>query len=183
MARQQGSGMMVPLIIIGATLFGLGTWQALKPKEVEVDPTFTVPENPRTLQAPPLPESGKDAAQVAAESGATEAKNTDISIKISDAPWIKAIMGGVLGEFRSTVVKALKDQQSEGLNCSPALGNLTQDQIQDLEEVTCTDKDGTIITGTFDTVGDGTLEVKDPSGQSVQIRKFEGSFTVQTESP
>lgn len=184
MARQQGSGMLVPFIIIGATLFGLGTWQALKPKPAEVNPTFTAPENPRTLQAPPLPDAGKDAAQLAAEAGATDSEDQTISVKVSDAPWMKAIMSSMLGEFRATVVKALQKEQANGsLNCSPVLGTLTKDQVQELEDVTCTDKEGAVVTGSFDPDGNGRLEVKDPAGQTVVIEKSSGSFTIRTDNP
>jgi len=40
MAKQKGPGIFVPLIIIGATIFGLGAYQALRPKPVEINPTF-----------------------------------------------------------------------------------------------------------------------------------------------
>ena len=184
MAKQQGSSMFVPLIIIGATLFGLGAYQALKPKPAEINPTFEAVDNPRTMQAPPPPAASKDAAQMAAEAGSTKdqisaepsvAKTT----KLNDAPWLKTIMAGVLGEFRSTVVTALKKEQAKGdLNCSPVLTKASETALGALEEVSCTDKDGAVFTGQFDSDGDGSLEIKSQDQEKITIEKSGGSFSV-----
>ena len=184
MAKQQGPGMFVPLIIIGATLFGLGAYQALKPKPAEINPTFEAVDNPRTMQAPPPPAASKDAAQLAAEESATEGQaNTKLgtakTIRLNDAPWLKAIMAGVLGEFRGTVVSALKKEQAKGdLNCSPVLTKASEAALGALEEVSCTDKDGAVFTGQFDSDGDGSLEIKSQDQEKITIEKSGGSFSV-----
>ena len=189
MAKQKGSGIFVPLIIIGATIFGLGAYQALKPKPVEINPTFEAVDNPRTMQAPPPPSASKDAAQLAAEAGATEDKaSTEPTAaktrKLDDAPWLKAIMGGVLGEFRSTVITVLQKEQAKGdLNCSPVLTKATEAALNALEDVSCTDKEGTVFTGEFDSDGDGSLEIKSPDKEKVTIEKSGGSFSVTVDKP
>jgi hypothetical protein len=189
MAKQQGSGIFVPLIIIGATIFGLGAYQALRPKPVEINPTFEAVDNPRTMQAPPPLAASKDAAQLAAEAGATEDKasaelGADKTIKLNDAPWLKSIMGGVLGEFRGTVVTALKKEQAKGdLNCSPVLTKATEAELKALDEVSCTDKEGAVFTGQFDSDGDGSLEIKSPDMTKVSIEKSGGSFSVTVDEP
>jgi len=195
MAKQRGSGIFVPLIIIGATIFGLGAYQALKPKPVEINKTFEAldnfagADNPRTMQAPPLPAASKDAAQLAAEGSATEDQaNAEPAatktLKLDDAPWLKTIMGGVLGEFRSTVVTALKKEQAKGdLNCSPVLTKASEATLDALEEVSCTDKEGAVFTGQFDTDGDGSLEIKSPDKEKVTIEKSGGSFSVTVDEP
>ena len=190
MAKQQGSGIFVPLIIIGATIFGLGAYQALRPKPVDINPTFEAVDNPRTMQAPPLPAAGKDAAQLAAEESATEDQANAAepaatkTLKLDDAPWLKAIMGGVLGEFRSTVITALKKEQTKGdLNCSPVLTKASEAALNALEDVTCTDKEGAIFTGQFDADGDGSLEIKSPDKEKVTIEKSGGSFSVTVDEP
>lgn len=189
MAKRQSSGIFVPLIIIGATIFGVGTYHALRPKPVDINPTFEAVDNPRTMQAPPPPAASKDAAQLAAEEAATQneptSEGTDKkTLKLEDAPWLKAIMGGVLGEFRSTVVKALQKEQSKGeLNCSPVLTTASEATLNALEEVSCTAKDGAIFTGQFDSDGDGTLEIKSQDQEKVTIEKSGGAFSVTVNEP
>ncbi len=189
MAKQQGSGIFVPFIIIGATIFGLGAYQALRPKPAEINPTFEAVDNPRTMQAPPPPAAGKDAAQLAAEESAiAEQANAEPApskpLKLDDAPWLKAIMGGVLGEFRSTVVTALKKEQAKGdLNCSPVLTKAPETAMNALEEVSCTDKEGAVFKGQFDADGDGSLEIKSPDTTKVTIEKSGGSFSVTVDEP
>ncbi len=189
MAKRPGSGIFVPLMIIGATIFGLGAYHAIRPKPVEINPTFEAVDNPRTVQGPGLPPMGKDAAQLAAEESATEDKDgTDAvpanTLKLNDAPWLKSIMGGVLGEFRSTVVTALQKEQSKGeLNCSPVLTKASDATLKNLEEVSCTAKDGAIFTGQFDADGDGTLEIKSQDKEKVTIEKLGGSFSVTVDEP
>ena len=75
MAKQNGPGIFVPLIIIGATIFGLGAYQALRPKPVEINPTFEAVDNPRTMQEPPPPAASKDAEQLAGEESDREGKS------------------------------------------------------------------------------------------------------------
>jgi hypothetical protein len=105
-------------------------------------------------------------------------------LKLDDAPWLKAIMGGVLGEFRSTVVKALQKEQSKGeLNCSPVLTTASEATLNALEEVSCTAKDGSIFTGQFDSDGDGTLEIKSQDQEKVTIEKSGGAFSVTVNEP
>jgi hypothetical protein len=189
MAKQKGSGIFVPLIIIGATIFGLGAYQALRPKPVDINPTFEALDNPRTMQAPPPPSASKDAAQLAAEESATEGQASaetaaTTTLKPDDAPWLKAIMGGVMGEFRSTVVTALQKEQAKGdLNCSPVLTKATEAALTALEEVSCTDKEGAVFTGEFDSDGDGSLEIKSPDREKVTIEKSGGSFSVTVDEP
>lgn len=189
MAKRQGSGMFVPLMIIGATIFGLGAYQATKPKTVDINPTFQAVDNHHTMQAPPPPEATKDAAQQAAEAAATEEKaNAEPAsantLRLNDAPWLKAIMGGVLGEFRGTVVKALQKEQANGnLNCSPVLTKAPETTLRALEEVSCTDKEGAVFTGQFDSDGDGTLEIKSQDKEKVTIEKSGASFSVTVNEP
>jgi hypothetical protein len=189
MARKQGSGMLVPLIIIGATLFGLGAYQALRPEAAQINPTFQAIDNPRTMQGPPLPAAGKDAARLAAEASATQGQTnaepgTAQTIRLNDAPWLKAIMAGVLGEFRGTVVSALEKEQAKGgLNCSPVLTKANEAALSVLEEVSCTDKDGAVFTGQFDSDGDGSLEIKSQDKEKVTIEKSGGSFSVTVNEP
>ena len=189
MAKQKGPGIFAPLIIIGATIFGLGAYQALRPKPVEINPTFEAVDNPRTMQAPPPPAASKDAAQLAAEESATEGKADAAlgavkTLRLNDAPWLKAIMGGVLGEFRGTVVKALQKEQANGnLNCSPVLTKASEATLSALEEVSCTDKEGAVFTGQFDSDGEGTLEIKSQDKEKVTIEKSGGSFSVTVNEP
>jgi hypothetical protein len=184
MPKQPGSGIFVPLIIIGATIFGLGAYQALKPEPAQINPTFEVVDNPRTMQAPPPPAASKDAARLAVEESATEGlvnpePGTAKTIRLNDAPWLKAIMAGVLGEFRATVVAALKKEQAKGdLNCSPVLTTASGAVLSALEEVSCTGKDGTVFTGQFDGDGDGSLEILSQDSEKVTIEKSGGSFSV-----
>ena len=189
MAKRQGSGMFVPLMIIGATIFGLGAYQATKPKPVDINPTFQAIDNPRTMQAPPPPQAGKDAAQLAAEESATEGKSEpapdpEKTLRLNDAPWLKAIMGGVLGEFRGTVVKALQKEQANGnLNCSPVLTKASEANLSALEEVSCTDREGAVFMGQFDPNGEGTLEIKSQDKEMITIEKSGGKFSITVDEP
>jgi hypothetical protein len=202
MAEQKKSSAMLPLIIVGAALFGFGTYQSMKPKEPEVntgfvaspetpepstsEPSTSAPANPRTMQAPDAPPVTKDAAQIAAESGDTtkvEAKVNGATVKlsVSDAPWLQGIMTGALGNFREGVLKNLKAEQAKGdVNCAPILTNLNTAALGALEKVSCTAKDGAQITGEFDETGDGELTIEDSNGGRVKVSKNDGDFNVET---
>jgi hypothetical protein len=131
MAEGKKTSAMVPLMIVGACLFGLGTYQAVKPKEVEVNKGYEAPANPRTMQAPDAPALTKDAAQLAAEADETTlppAATVEIAPKTPPAPtvidqdWFKALKVEDTLNFRGTVLPVLKKAQIDGaINCSPAL--------------------------------------------------------------
>jgi hypothetical protein len=197
---KRSGGAMLPLIIVGATLFGFGTYQSMRPKDVEVNkgfeaqssvaaPSTPSPPNPRTMQAPDAPPMPKDAAARAAETTETtettkvEAKTDGANVKlsISDAPWLQGIMSGAFGNFREGVLKSLKAEQAKGdVNCAPVLTNLDMAGLASLEKVTCTAKDGGQIKGEFDETGDGDLTIEDGKGGRVQVSKNDGDFNVET---
>jgi hypothetical protein len=52
-----------------------------------------------------------------------------------------------------------------------------------LEEVSCTDKEGAVFTGQFDSDGEGTLEIKSQDKEKVTIEKSGGSFSVTVNEP
>jgi hypothetical protein len=191
------SSAMLPLIIVGATIFAFGTYQSMKPKEPEVNPTFvaasetptspkTAPANPVTMQAPDAPLVGKDAAQDAAEAteitiSKAKAETNKVEISVTNAPWLKALMTGVFGNFREGVLGSLKAEQDKGgINCTPVLNTMTDADIAKLEKVSCTGKDGGQITGEFDEDGEGDLRVEYPNGGMVKISKNGGNFNVET---
>lgn len=201
MAEQKKTSAMIPLIIVGAALFGFGTYQSMRPQEPEVNPTFVAtpntppppttpsaatPANPLTMQAPDAPPMGKNAAQVAAESDETtvptpksEAKG--VKIQISDAPWLQGIMTGAFGNFREGVLKSLKAEQAKGdVNCAPVLTDLHTADLAALEKISCTAKDGGQISGEFDETGDGELKIEDTDGAMVKVSKNDGDFNVET---
>jgi hypothetical protein len=196
MAEPKKSSAMLPLIIVGATLFGFGTYQSLKPKDAEVNQGFvappesvSIPDNPRTMQAPDAPAPEKDAAARAAEATETT-KATDLEanvngvklkLSVSEAPWLQGIMTGALGNFREGVLKNLKEQQAKGgINCAPLLTNMEQAALSKLEAITCTTKDGGQIKGEFDEAGDGELRIDDTDGARVTVSKNNGDFNVET---
>jgi hypothetical protein len=191
MAERKRGGAMLPLIIVGATLFAFGAYQSTRPKEPEINkgyeaPAVTAPANPRTMQAPDAPPVVKDAAQMAAEADQTtlpapksETKST--KIQISDAPWLQGIMTGAFGNFRDGVLKSLKAEQAKGdVNCAPVLTNLDAAALGALEKVSCTAKDGGQISGEFDETGDGEIQIKDADGAKVTVSKNGGDFNVET---
>ncbi len=193
MAEQKKSSAMLPLIIVGAALFGLGTYQSLKPKAPEVNTGYVAPlENPRTMQAPDAPAMDKDAAQRAAESDETTATTPTIptpatvaedsvKIQITNAPWLQGIMTGALGNFREGVLTALKAEQTKGvLNCAPVLTDVATTAFTTIDKVTCTAKDGAQITGEFDEIGEGDLNVEYPNGGQIKVSKNDGDFNVET---
>ena len=182
MPEPKKSSAMVPLIIIGACLFGFGTYQSMKPKATEVNSGFVAgPQNPRTLQAPDAPPMTKDAAQMAAEADQittpmSKAEAPRVKLAITEAPWMQGIMTGAFGNFREGVLKVLKAEQAKGgINCAPVLTD-----ISSIEKISCTTKDGAQITGEFDASGDGEFTVEDPSGGRVQVSKNNGDFNVET---
>ncbi len=191
--QKRGGGAMLPLIIIGATLFGLGTYQSMRPQArgnsepSEINQGFTAPpQNPRTIQAPDNPPIGKDAAQRAAEdSNATErsqaAEVSESKISISNAPWLQNIVTGAFGNFREGVLNNLKLEQAKGgINCSPVLTNLDQAAFANIEKVACTTKDGSQVEAEFDPIGEGEFSVEYPNGGRMQVSKNDGNFNVET---
>jgi hypothetical protein len=182
MARQKGSGLVVPLMIIGATLFALGTYRSLKPEQAQVNQGFVASDN----QA----QAGKNGASDAAELAAQAAPETDtpspsqFQLSVTKAPWVKDLLIGALGEFDLTVVRSLQKQQVAGeLNCSPVLTDLAEPALKKLEEVTCTAKDGNVLAASLDGDGDGRLEIKSPEGDVVTIEKSGSDLRISAEGP
>lgn len=192
MAEQKKSSAMLPLIIVGAAVFGFGIYQSAATKNPEVNSGFVAPpeierpENPRTMQAPDAPSIAKDAAQVAAEADDTttpapKAETESVKLQISDAPWLQSLMTGAFGNFRDGVLKTLKAEQTKGdVNCAPVLTNLDVSALAAIEKVSCTAKDGGQISGEFDEKGDGELKVENTDGARVTISKNDGDFNVET---
>ena len=188
---------MLPLIVIGACLFGFGTYQSMKPEEREVNTGFVAPAvsappvsaspgNPRTMQAPDAPPVIPDGATVAAREGETtkveaSINGTQVKVALSHAPWLQAIMTGMSGNFREGIVKSLKAEQIKGsINCAPSLNDLAQASIASLDKVTCTAKDGATIDADFNDDGQGNLSVEYPNGGKVEISKDGEDFRVET---
>jgi hypothetical protein len=188
MMERKKSGAMLPLIVIGAALFGAGIYQNSRPKVPEVNTGFIAPpppENPRTMQAPDAPPMEKDAAQRAAEADQTTTpppKSDDkssVRISLSDVPWIQGLITSKIGNFREGALKSLKtEQDTGGINCSPVL----TDAVSTIEQVSCTAKDGAQIKGEFDEVGDGELRIEATDGATVSILKNETDFRVEVEN-
>ena len=186
---------MLPLIVIGACLFGFGTYQSMKPKAREVNTGFVVPAvgapsistssgNPRTMQAPDAPPVIPDGATVAAREGETtkveaNINGTQVKVALSHAPWLQAIMTGLSGNFREGIVKSLKAEQTKGsINCAPSLNTLPEAAMASLDKVSCTGMDGATINANFNEDGEGDLSVDYPSGGKVEISKEGGDFRV-----
>lgn len=200
MAEPKKSSAMIPLIIVGACLFGLGVYQSMKPKDPEVNtgyvaspqtslpPKISLPQegNPRTLQAPDAPPMTKDAAQRAAETNTTtdvsaKINGTTVALSISDAPWLQGIMSGALGNFRDGVLGSLKVEQAKGgINCTPVLTKMAESAFTGVEKIACTAKDGGQISGDFKRNGDGDMKVEDPNGGMIKVSKNDGDFNVET---
>jgi hypothetical protein len=196
MAENKKSSAMLPLIIVGAALFGFGTYQSMRPKEVEVNKGFerpavvstpgeAPPANPRTMQAPDAPPMTKDAAARAAEAKDTtisaNVNGADVKLSISQAPWLQGIITGALGNFREGVLKTLKAEQAKGeINCAPVLTTMNAAALAAVEKITCTAKDGSQISGDFDEKGDGDLTVEETGGAQVKVSKNDGDFNVET---
>jgi hypothetical protein len=201
MAGPNKTSAMVPLMIVGACLFGLGTYQAMKPKQVEVNKGYEAPANPRTMQAPDGPAMTKDAAQLAAEADETTlppAATVAVAPKAPPAPtildqdWFKALKIGDTLDFRGTVLPVLKKAQIDGaINCSPALTPKSEAELALVEKVTCLAGDGTQIKAEFgndytDDNGaikrnDGDLVATTPDNKVVKIEKSGNEFNVTTE--
>jgi hypothetical protein len=195
---------MLPLIIVGATLFGFGTWQSLRPRDVpppDVNQGFVappeVPANPRTMQAPDAPPPTKDAAQLAAEDGdvTAEAKIEKIASKpsILNEPWFAVLRDGSVLDFRAKAQAALMAQQKKGaLNCSPTLVGKTEIELTQIDSVTCLASDGSKIEGNFEEGyklgdtgplrSDGEIVATSPDNKVITIRKNGDEFGVTEES-
>lgn len=178
---------MLPLVIVGACLFGFGTYQAMKPKDPEVNTGFIAPaDNPRTMQAPAAPPVTKDAAQKAAEASDTTVPTTPSERQkeqpsIANVPWLKTIMAGAFGNFREGVLTSLKAEQTKGaMNCAPALTDMPIAGFIRVATISCTTKDGGQISGDFDEAGEGDLKVEYGDGAQVRVSKNEGDFNVET---
>jgi hypothetical protein len=185
---------MLPLILVGLGLFGVGVFQSMQPKVPEVNTGFVAPtetpkaslDNPRTMQAPEAPALTKDAAQRAAETDTTtkidvEVNGAKVKLSTTDAPWLKGIMSGALGNFRDGVLGSLKAEQAKGdVNCAPVLTDMVPASFATIEKIECTAKDGAQIVGDFDDVGDGELQVDYSNGGKVMVSKNDGAFKVET---
>ncbi len=189
MAGSNKPSAMVPLIIVGACLFGFGAYQSLKPKPPEVNTGFVAPpENPRTMQAPVAPVPSPTAADQAAEEAATtevsvKASPNASSVSLTDTPWLRAIIAGAGGNFRDLVLGGLKEQQVKGnLNCAPVLTNMAPTSFVSVGRIACTAKDGAQIKGDFDRRGDGDLEVEAMDGGGVTISQNDGDFKLETKN-
>jgi hypothetical protein len=186
--RQKKSSAMLPLIIVGATLFAFGAYQSTRPKEREVNTGFVAPENPRTMQAPDAPAVEKDAAQRAAENDPTTAETAapqpPVSAKsILDEAWFTALTIDQAEPFKPRVLSALGLQQlGKSINCAPTLTGMTDAAKTALEEVSCLATDGTRFEVRFDGDNDGRLEAIAPNRKQVTIRKDETNFSVRTEA-
>jgi hypothetical protein len=201
MAGPNKTSAMVPLMIVGACLFGLGTYQAMKPKEAEVNKGYEAPANPRTMQAPDAPPMTKDAAQLAAEADETTvppAATEAIAPKAPPAPtvldqdWFKALKVEDATDFRGAVLPVLTKAQRDGaINCSPALTPKSEAELALVEKVTCLAGDGTQIKAEFgadytDDNGsikrnDGELVATSPDDKVIKIERSGSEFNVTTE--
>ena len=180
MAGQKRSGLVVPLMIIGATMFALGTYRSLKPEQAQVNQGFVASDQK------PSDADKADAAELAAQAApeADTQSPSQFQLSVTKAPWIKDLLVGALGEFDFAVVRSLQQQQVAGeLNCSPVLTGLADQRLKALEEVTCTAKDGNILAASFDGSGHGTLEIKSPEGDVVTIEKSESDLRISAEGP
>jgi hypothetical protein len=194
-ADTKKSSAMIPLIIVGACLFGFGIFQNARPKAPEINTGFVAPPetpapppaNPRTMQAPDAPPLEKDAAQRAAEAdtttnvSATAASGSELKLSITNAPWLQGIMSGALGNFREGVLGSLKAEQVKGdINCTPVLTKMDKAAFGNVEKVTCTAKDGEQVSAEFDDKGDGEMKVEDANGGVVKVSKNDGDFNIET---
>jgi hypothetical protein len=198
MADGKKMSAMLPLIIVGATLFGFGTWQSTRPPEPEVNQGFTspaveAPQNPRTMQAPDGLPVTKDAAQRAAEDAAVtkDATIEKIAAKPSalNEAWFVALRDGAVLDFRAKALGALGEQQRKGtLNCRPTLVGKTEIELANTDAVSCLATDGSKIEGTFEKgykvrdVGplqsDGELVATSPGDRRITITKSGDEFGV-----
>jgi hypothetical protein len=202
MSERKRSSAMLPLIIVGATLFAFGTWQSTRPKEPEVNQGFVspapeVPANPRTMQAPDAPLLSVDAAQRAAQAGdVTQSENVEKIApqpSVLGEPWFMALRDGSVSDFRAKTLAALKDQQSKGvLNCRPTLLGRTDLELAETESVTCLATDGSKIEGRFEKgykvgdvgplLSDGEIEATSPDNRTITIEKSGDEFNVREEA-
>jgi hypothetical protein len=196
MAQGKQPSAMLPLIIVGATLFAFGTYQSMRPKEPEVNkgfvspPAVSAPANPRTMQAPDMPAIEKDAAARAAEDTTTTSPKTAETIvpvapqkSVLDDEWFKPLTVGDTLDFRGRALKTLREQQTKNvIACRPALQRLDDAALAKLEEVSCTATDGSQINGEFDEDNDGTLTATSPDNKVIEITKNGDEFYVKTEA-
>jgi hypothetical protein len=194
MAEQKRGSAMLPLIIVGATLFGLGIYQSTRPKEPEINPTYqapavSAPANPRTMQAPDAPIMEKDEAQrAAAATQSTVPKATETiepvtaAKTILDEAWFQALQVGDVADFRGRALTAFKAQQKAGtINCTPVLTQKADAELAKLDRVTCLAKDGVEIRAEFEgdyqvndtgpLQNDGEITATAPNNVSVKIQK------------
>lgn len=201
---KRGNSAMLPLIIVGATLFAFGAYQSTRPKEVEVnkgfESTVSAPQNPRTIQAPDNPPVEKDAAQRAAEAKETtqpkpaEALEPVPAVKtILDEAWFQALQVGDVADFRGRALAALKAQQGSGaINCTPVLTQKSVEELAKIERVTCLAKDGVEIKGEFEAdykvndtgpvQNDGEITATAPNDVVVKIQKSGDEFNTTREN-
>jgi hypothetical protein len=203
MTERKKSGAMLPLIIVGATLFAFGIFQSTRPPEPEVNSGFTstpsasTPANPRTMQAPDAPPSAKNAAQRAAETGDVTAKIKADALtntpSVLDEPWFKALRIGDSSDFRGQALAAFKDQQGKGtLNCTPVLTSMTPQQLAAVTRVSCVATDGSQMEAEFsdvDNVGrpdslrsDGEIRATSPDNKVIKIEKNGDEFNATVET-
>ena len=182
MAGQKRSGLVVPLMIIGATMFALGTYRSLRPTEAEVNRGFEASDSQVKADKIVAADAAELAAQAAPESDTQSPSQFQLSV--TKVPWVKDLLIGALGEFDLTVVRSLQKQQVAGeLNCSPVLTGLAESALKKLEEVTCTAKDGNVLAASLDGDGDGRLEIKSSEGDVVTIEKSDSDLRISAEGP
>jgi hypothetical protein len=202
MAERKQSSAMLPLIIVGATLFAFGTWQSTRPKEPEVNqgfvsPSTELPANPRTMQAPDAPPQTVDAAQRAAQAGDVtqieEVEKIAPQTSVLNEPWFLALRDGSVLDFRAKTLTALKDQQAKGaLNCRPTLLGKTDLELSETEAVSCLATDGSKIEGRFESgykardtgpiLSEGEIEATAPDNRTITIVKSGDEFNVREEA-
>jgi hypothetical protein len=198
MAEGKKSSAMLPIIIIGAAMFGFGIFQSTRPPEPEVNQGFvapstpTVPANPRTMQAPDAPVVEKDAAERAASSSAVTTPSATPA-QVIDQAWFAPIKAGETQDFSRLALLAFKAQVAQGtLTCSPAMARMREDEVLLLKKVTCLSDDGTKIESEFtdsykvNNVGplhtDGEITVTTPDKQVIKVVKSGDEFGVMTET-
>jgi hypothetical protein len=196
-AKNSGSGFILPLILFGASLFGFGIYQANKPERVEVNKGFetTVPKLPGELEA-----SVQDAAQRAAEldtqapepvgaaSDSVKEKNdgdADASGTLellSDYPWLSSLASSQGAAFREKTIAALVDQTRSGnLACRPNLTKLDAAGVSTLEDVRCLAKAGEEVRVEFDQDGGGNLELEREDGRQIRLSRTSDGLSLKVQ--
>jgi hypothetical protein len=196
--RRRG-GAMLPLIIVGATLFAFGIYQSTRPKEVEVNkgyegPAISAPANPSTMQAPDAPPLSKDDAARAAQATETTLPAPGATKSVLDQEWFQALRTGDTFDFRGRALAAFKAKQDDGtLNCSPVLTSKSAAELAQIDAVTCLAKDGSEIKAEFEDdyqVGDvgpvqndGEISATAPNKKVYKIQKSGDEFNATTQGP